>query len=248
MRSQAYNLIWIRPDFAKEGEKFTQPIKQEYLDNLVGICMINSGVDVRFWVDMERLSEEQRSWLQAKIDEIGMSKLEVLDLRSIELYKNDHIFRVEGTDNRRIAQEQDIEHIYGAVDAAKLLVCTQGDYDQQYVVDLNINWLDVNSEIVQEKLMHVGVLIGGGNVKYENQILAFNRSRIGLAYDLFDETRRLADEGQTGWDAIGRLVDGLKRKGFDLADFAIREQDFELIDEDKEGAVMTEAGAEVSKI
>lgn len=68
--------------------------------------------------------------------------------------------------------------------------------------------------------------IGGRKAQYENQILAFKNYRRELALHLFDKSRELADDGQTGWEAIARLVDLLKRKGFELNDFTIREEDF----------------------
>ncbi len=156
MNSQAYNLLWIRPDFAKEGEIFNPPIKDADLNNLLNICKINPGVDVRFWVDFKRLSPEQQNWLHKEINEAGMSNLELLDLRSIDLYKNDHIFNAEGADNWRVADELGTTHIYGAIDAAKILVCTVGNYEQQFFSDLDIKGLDIRSEVVQKKLDRVG--------------------------------------------------------------------------------------------
>lgn len=245
MNSQAYNLLWIRPDFAKEGEIFTPPLEEVYLNDLQKICKINSGVDVRFWVDFKRLSNEQQTWLQKKITEIGIANLQLLDLRSIDLYKNDYVFNTEGTDNRGIANLEGVAHIYGAVDAAKILVCMEGNYKQQFFSDLDIKGLDVNSEILQNKLGRVGLLIGGKNVRYENQILAFDSSHQELALNLFEKTRELADNGETGWDAIVRLVDKMKREGLDLDDFTVREEDFD--QEVGEGKITSENGLGINK-
>jgi hypothetical protein len=173
-----------------------------------------------------------------------MSNLQLLDLRSIDLYRDDYIFNTEGTDDRWTAGQPGKTHIFGVVDAAKILVCTEGDYEQQIFSDLDIRGLDVNSEEIQEKLDLVGMIIGGA-VRFENQILGFNSSRRRLALDLFELTRELAEDGQTGWEAIHRLADKLKREGFDLTDFSILEGD--LYVEGKEVKMVPETGLGINK-
>lgn len=207
--SQAYNLLWIRPDFAEQGEAFRQPIPSKTVENMRGIAERNSGVDVRLWVDSRRMSESQMQWLKNMIRETPSGNVFLQDLRSIPEYNNHHLYNQGETTREWRFDKHSL--VWRQVDAARILVCLQGDYDQEVYSDADVTNLEVNSEEVQSRLVKHGIILGGGigdsgYAWYENQLMGIDKRGRNFFRALYDRTMREVMRGENGYGAYIDLI------------------------------------------
>ncbi len=213
MSTQAYNLLWLTPRFATPSEPFRQPIPAKTLENMIRIAQKNPAANVRLWVDSKRMSDSQMEWLRRIGRENSTSNLQLLDLRTIPEYDENYLFQQEDMspnwrDNKHSA-------IWRQVDAAKLFVCLQGDYDQVFYSDTD-TIIPVDSNEVQRRLVRHGLVVGGGlsdegRAWFENQAFGFNRDRLNffriLYYKTMEGMMRGPDNGYATFiDSMRKLM------------------------------------------
>ncbi len=130
------------------------------------------------WVDSKRLTEKQMAYLKQSIEE-GLPNVHLKDLRSIRAYGRQHLYnKAEKNSKWRNCGQTAV--IWRQVDAAKILVSLQGNYDQTFFADLDHAHLDIGSRKIQGMLKNHGLMIGSSNSYYaslENQLWGFDRSR-----------------------------------------------------------------------
>jgi len=216
MNKQAYNLLWVRPDFAKQGEAFRQPIPSKTVENMRGIAIRNTGVDVRLWIDSGRMAESQMRWLRDMLGETPSGNMSLHDLRSIPEYNNQYLYNQCETSQEWRFNKHSL--IWRQVDAARILVCLQGDYDQEFYSDADVTNLEINSEEVQSRLAKHGIILGGGigdsgYAWYENQLMGIDRRGRNFFRALYDRTVKEVMRGENGYGAYIDLINSeLKRK------------------------------------
>ncbi len=191
--TQAYNLLWMSPRFAVTGKgkdtQFHQPIPNETVENMLGISLRNPGVDVRLWIDSKRLTTPQMSWIE---DTIGGStgNMSLQDLRSIPEYNSGSLYK--SPDNSLTWRLHKSSLIWRQVDAARILACLQGNYDQVYYSDADVTNLIVNSAKVQRVIARHGVILAGtvvdGQAFYENSLFGFDQNKSEFFRLLYDKT------------------------------------------------------------
>lgn len=209
MSKQAYNLLWIRPNFSERGEQFRQPMPSKTVENMRGIAERNPNVDVRLWVDSKRITEAQMQWLRDMVKECPSGNMSLLDLRTIPEYNNHHFY--DQPDTSRDWRSDKHSLIWRQVDAAKILVCLQGDYDQELYSDADVTNLRINSEEVQGRLARHGIILGGGigdsgYAWYENQLFGCDRRGRSFFRSLYDRTIREVMRGENGYGSYIDLI------------------------------------------
>ena len=209
MNTQAYNLLWIRPNFAERGEQFRQPILSKTIENIRIIAEQNSNVDVRLWVDSKRMSEAQMQWLKDMVGETLSGNMSLQDLRTIPEYNSHYLYNQ--TETSRDWQLDKHSLVWRQVDAAKILVCLQGEYDQEFYSDADVVNLRVNSKEVQSRLRKHGIILGGGigdsgYAWYENQSFGIDRRGRSFFRTLYDRTVREVMRGENGYGSYIDLI------------------------------------------
>ena len=239
----AYNLLWIPVDFPADNaydrktfgalygafhvepqptEPFHQPIPQKTLENMLHIVEQKPSASVRLWVDSKRLTPTQMDQLTEIIEQSPADNLKLLDLRSIGEYKNDRFYN-----EPQLAPGWGMDKnswIWRQVDAAKLLICLQGDYDQVFYSDGDMTNLVVAFKEIQTPLAKHGVLFRGGtmpssgSVFFENQLFGFSRRRKAMFEQLYRQT--IDESKRSGMNGYGPYIDFIRRisisEGFDV--------------------------------
>lgn len=208
--SKAYNLLWIRPDFAGQDEQFRQPIPTKTVENMKGIAEQNPNADVRLWVDSKRMSEVQMRWLKEMIRETPSANMSLQDLRTIPEYDNHYFYnQPDNSPNWRLDKHS---LIWRQVDSARILACLQGEYDQVFYSDADIVNLRINSNEVQNRLKKHGIILNGGvDVKsgypwYENGLFGFDHRGRSFFSVLYDRTIREVTKGENGYGTYIDLI------------------------------------------
>lgn len=206
MNSKAYNLIWLSPKMSagrSEVGQFYPPIPDDTVKNILGIAERNPKVDVRLWIDSKRLNEPQMEWLGEMITKCPTGNLSLQDLRTIPSYDQNSFYNQPDTsDNWRIDKHS---LIWRQVDAARLLSCLQGDYEQVFYSDADVTNLNIESEDVQRRLFDHGVILSGfvdnkGFPMYENQMFGFDHRIRSLFNGLYERTiRNVMTKAENGY-------------------------------------------------
>lgn len=197
--SQAYNLVWITPrspfDFkVLEGEQFRQPIPDHTADNILDIAGRHPNTDVLLWVDPFRLTGPQKRWMEALVGRSGNMSLK--DLRKIPEYAGTPLFN--SSDYSPYWRYDKNSLIWRQVDAARILVSLQGDYDQVFYSDTDVIGLDINSDQIQSRMRKHGVVISGllheTSVGYENNMFGFDKTRKESFRLLYGQTLKFLEQ------------------------------------------------------
>lgn len=208
----SYNLLWlgIRIKSEQDREKeFQMPFSKDKLDNIARISQENPNVDVRLWIDSRRHSKAQVEWFMNLPRELGFQNLVVVDLSDVEDYRREELF-YQSEQNAYWRDGRKDSLIWRQVDVAKLLVCTEGDYDRVFYSDLD-DVLDIDSEDVISKIERNGFVVCGvfhddKKPGIENQCFGFDRSKKENFVRLFYLTREKAYQGENGYMTFGNEV------------------------------------------
>ena len=127
---------------------------------MLGIAKRNPNVDVKLWVDSKRMTNTQMKWVRNTVGECSSHNMSLLDLRTIPEYNNHYFYnQPDNSPNWRLDKHS---LIWRQVDAARILACLQGDYDQVFYSDADITNLRVDSDEVQGRLTRHGIILNGG--------------------------------------------------------------------------------------
>lgn len=182
MAAQVFNFLWLNLDLPAPPDpadgSIRVPLPFKYIRNVRKAAQKNPGTDVVLWVDSQRLTERQLGYLHRMVEE-KLPNARVQDLRGIAAYDSEELYNrpQEGVRWRDGGQTSTI---WLQVDAAKILISLQGDYEQAFFADLDHAHLEINSDKVQGMMNSCGLMIGSVSTKYaeiENQLWGFNRSR-----------------------------------------------------------------------
>ncbi len=180
--TQSLNFLWLGLDLpAKpdpEDGSIRLPLPEEYIGNVREAGKRHPRADINLWFDSRRLTQKQWDYLEAVVED-EMPNVHVRDLCSIPEYANEELYsRPETRKDWRSGGYVGV--VWLQVDAAKILIHLQGDYDQHFFADLDHAHIDIESDKVQKMLSKHGMLIGASS-EYssclENQLWGFVRSR-----------------------------------------------------------------------
>lgn len=177
-----------------------------------------------FWVDSKRLTERQMAYLRGMLED-GMPNVRLRDLREIPEYDKEPLYN-KGETNPNWRQGSQHSLIWRQVDAAKILVCLQGRYDQTFFSDLDHSHLGINSPRVQEMLKNHGLMIGSGAanaVWIENQLWGFTPERRGFFEKYYENALGSAMRGWNAFDDLQNQVDDdlVRAEGVALEKFCL---------------------------
>ena len=181
VRERALNFVWLSPTFANPGDEFKQPIPEKTVENIIQTARSNEGVQIRIWIDSKRISVSQIDYLQKLSETTKIKNLSICDLRTIPAYANQSLF--QQPDNNPDWRIDKHSMIWRQVDAARILACLDGQFNQKFYADADIQGLNINSDELQSKMSVAGVVLAGGignsgYAWYENQMFGFdNRQR-----------------------------------------------------------------------
>ncbi len=137
-----------------------------------------------------------------------MPNVHVKDLCSIPAYADEELYSRAETEKDWRSGYQGV--VWLQVDAAKILISLQGDYDQSFFADLDHAHLDIESDSVQNMLSDHGLLIGSSSEYYndsiENQLWGFDRSRRKFFEDYYAEAMRISYKGHIAYEALHPIV------------------------------------------
>ena len=184
MTTQVLNFLWLNLDIPAPPDPangdIRQPMPKNYIANIREAGAAHPQADIVLWVDSKRLTERQMDHLRNAVE--NGDNIHVKDLRGIPAYNQTPLYNEPETNpNWRDADQRSV--IWRQVDAAKALICLQGNYDQTFVADLDHAHLDLNEPQVQEALGKHGLFIGSREKttvdigQIENQLWGFERSK-----------------------------------------------------------------------
>ncbi len=211
MTSQVLNLMWLnlelppKPD--PEDGTIRQPMPEKYIENVRNAGWKNSKAQVVLWVDSKRLTEKQMTYLKEAV-ELGRPNVRLKDLRSIPAYDNEKLYN-EGETNPNWRNCGQSSLIWRQVDAAKILVSLQGNFDQTFYADLDYAHMNIKSQEVQDMLKTPGLFIGSGD---ENQLWGFTRNRRGFFEDYYRDALEVAYSGDNAWSLLLNKKSALRKK------------------------------------
>ena len=227
--TKAYNLLWISPSFPASGEGLMQPIPDTTIENMYGIAGRNPNTDVRLWIDSRRMTDAQISWLEQIMEERPSSNMTLHDFRSVPEYTNHSFYnQPDNSPNWRFDKHS---LIWRQVDAARILACLQGSYDQIFYSDADVANLVIGSDEIQSRLKKHGIILAGavdeksGYPWYENQLFGFDSRKRGFFRLLYDRTLRdVAERRENGYSSYIDLINSeLKgREGIDTQDIVFQ--------------------------
>jgi len=208
MASQALNFLWLNLDFpAKpdpEDGSIREPLPLRYVENIRKAGGANPGADIVLWVDSMRLTERQLVFLQESLEQ-DRPNVRLRDLRSIRDYRRQPLYNQPETnpDWRRGSKHS---LIWRQVDAAKILISLQGDYDQSFFCDLDYSHLPINGEKIQGMLGKHSFMVGSGSdsstTGIENQLWGFARSRRPFFETYYETALERAEKGFNAWSSL----------------------------------------------
>lgn len=207
MKKQALNFLWLGLDLpaipCPYEDHIYNPMPSEYIENVNRAAKNNPETDTSLWVDSERLTPLQYAWLKAALP----APVKLQDLRSIPEYNSEALYN-EGDANKCWREENDQSSlIWRQVDAAKVLITLQGDYEQSFFTDMDYAHLELNSDEIQERMNEYGFLIGEYSCtsdldierKIENQFFGITKENKEFFKDLYVKTIDEAYKGENGW-------------------------------------------------
>jgi hypothetical protein len=239
MATQAYNLLWLSPDFATfakieyfeipglSSSEFHKPIPPKTVENIQNIAKQNPEVDVRLWIDSKRLTQEQRDWLENMVSQSELKNLVIHDLRTISEYCSTPLFNKSDDSPYWRADKKSL--IWRVVDTARILASLQGDYDQSFYSDADITNLRVNSDEVQQALSNHGCIVSGWADEksrgMENQLFGFNKVNKDLFRSLYEQTLHDVEYTfENGYPTFISFIrhEILEKRGVDMKEIVFR--------------------------
>ncbi len=211
MTSQVLNLMWLnlelppKPD--PEDGTIRQPLPAKYIENARNAGWKNPKAQVVLWVDSKRLTEKQMAYLKEAV-ELGRPNVRLKDLRSIPAYDNEQLYN-EGETNPNWRNGAQSSLIWRQVDAAKILISLQGNFDQTFFADMDYAHMNLKSSEVQDMLKNPGLFIGSG---FENQLWGFTRERRGFFEDYYTAALKVAYGGSNAWALLLNKIGDLQNK------------------------------------
>lgn len=217
MTTRALNFLWINLDLPApadpEDGSIRQPLPAKYIDNIRNASEAHPDTQMILWVDSRRLTERQYAFLQDALED-DRPNVHLKDLRSIPAYDKEELYNQAETDpNWRNGGQRAV--IWRQVDAAKILVSLQGNFDQSFFADLDHAHLDVASEKVQTMLEKQNIMIGASSdtsLNVENQLWGFSRGGRRFFEDYYPAALRCAYRGHNAWQELKNRVKDLCRK------------------------------------
>lgn len=207
MTSQVFNFLWINLDLPPPPDpadgSIRIPLPENYVENVRKAGAENPGTRIVLWVDSKRLTERQMAYLQQSVED-GLPNVHLQDLREIPAYNNEPLYN-EAEKNERWRSNGQRSTIWRQVDAAKILVSLQGDFDQSFFADLDHAHLKINSPVVQGMIEKHGLMIGSSSASYasiENQLWGFDRSRHDFFMRYYKTSLDCAYRGHNAWQAL----------------------------------------------
>jgi lambda repressor-like predicted transcriptional regulator len=206
-KTQALNFLWLNLDLPAKPDpvdgSIRLPLPEEYIQNVRDAGKRHPQADIHLWVDSRRLTARQWTYLEAVVED-EMPNVHVKDLCSIPQYRDEELYsRAETKKDWRVGYSG---VVWLQVDAAKILISLQGDYDQRFFADLDHAHLDIESDSVQKMLSEQGMLIGATsaeeNSSIENQLWGFDRSREQFFKDYYAEGLKMSYQGHLAYGAL----------------------------------------------
>ena len=205
-RKQAINFLWLGLDLPAKPDpdngSIRLPMPEEYINNVREAALRHPGADINLWVDSRRLTEKQLGYLKA-VTEDKVRNLHVKDLCAIPAYRDEELYN--RTETKRDWRSGYRGVVWLQVDAAKILIPLQGDYDRSFFADLDHAHLDIESGQVRSLLDRHGLLIGGSDgysTSLENQLWGFDRSRRVFFEDYYSAALDISYKGEIGYGAL----------------------------------------------
>ncbi|MBI2103219.1 hypothetical protein HYT55_05225 [Candidatus Woesearchaeota archaeon] len=214
LQTKAYNLLWVAPRLPEQRVRyvnFQSPMPAKTVENVRGIAQRNKSVDVRLWVDSERITAEQYGWLEKMTKDCPSRNLSLSDLRMIAEYREEELYRQPDTNPDWRANKQSL--IWRQVDAARILVCLQGDYDQIFYSDADVKSLRVNARKVQRPLQKYGMVFCYHTPLGipENGLFGFTRREKDSFRRLYNQTvRYVKDFEHNGYHPYVQFLDQIE--------------------------------------
>ncbi len=225
MTSQVLNFLWLNlelpPPPDPDKKTIRAPLPAQYIANAREAGMLHPAAEIKLWVDSRRLTERQMTYLKQTLED-GMSNVRLRDLRDIPAYDHEPLYN-KGETNPHWRDGGQQALIWRQVDAAKVLVSLQGNFDQTFFADLDHAHLDIDSKQVQSMLKKHGLMIGSyassKKVHIENQLWGFDRSRHKFFEQYYKTSLKCAYKGKNAWFAlvIKMHKDVLRPPGFVLS-------------------------------
>lgn len=204
---------------------FLLPMPANYIEAACRASHNNPNADVHLWMDFERLNTDQIAYMRQRFQEQGGPNLELKNLRDITTYRSENLYNLN---NASHTWRRQLKHevIWRQVDAAKILICLQGDqYEQTFFADLDFAALIIEDPFLQNTIQKHGLLVRAEiDLKtrmtiLENQAWGFTRKRASLFEVIYRQTLMNAYDGYNGHaayiDHIGALA---KYENFDIRD------------------------------
>jgi hypothetical protein len=212
MPSQVLNFLWLNLELPAPqdpaGGGIFEPMRASYIENIRKAALAHPQAEIDLWVDSKRLTEKQMAYLKALIEN-GATNAHLKDLRDIPAYNEDALYNKGETDPEWRGGGQH-SLIWRQVDAAKILVSLQGNYEQTFFADLDHAHLDIDSPQVQNMLKKHDVLIGSSNdqsPRIENQLWGFTPKRRKFFEEYYETALQAADNGMNAWNELVRKAD-----------------------------------------
>jgi hypothetical protein len=230
--SRAFHFLWLNLDLPALPDpadgSLRAPLPPKYIENVRRAGASNPETDVMLWVDSKRLTERQFAFLKTAL-ETDRPNVHLMDLRGISAYDREPLYNQGETDPHWRNSGQNAL-IWRQVDAAKVLVSLQGDYDQVFFSDLDHAHMGISNRSIQDVIRKNGLMIGSSGkfgISIENQLWGFNRRRREFFTQYCADALKAANEGQNAWRALVTKVekDLQKKEGLELEDFCLRVPD-----------------------
>lgn len=230
--SRAFHFLWLNLDLPAPPDpadgSLRAPLPPKYIDNVRMAGSSNPGTDIMLWVDSKRLTERQFAFLKTAI-ETDRPNVYLKDLRDIPAYDREPLYNQGETDQHWRNSGQNAL-IWRQVDAAKVLVSLQGNYDQAFFSDLDHAHMGIANRTMQDMITKNGLMIGSAEyfgISIENQLWGFNRRRREFFTQYYDDALKAAYDGQNGWRALVNKVEKELqiKEGLELTDFCLRVTD-----------------------
>lgn len=226
MPSQAYNLVWFSPSFPASRRGSAVPFSEPHpktVENMLRIAQQNSQADVNLWVDSTRLTEAQMQKLHEMPKRCETHNFYIKDLQTIRDYSSEPFY--SRPDVPIFSRHRQDSLFWRQIDAIKLLVSLQGDYDQVIYADADVTNIIFESKEVQQRLTKNGLLVSAymnndnSILGFENQVFGFDRRRKDFFRKLYYETfssvggytlsETSTDVYDNGWPIFIKRIDEL---------------------------------------
>jgi hypothetical protein len=214
MASQALNFLWLNLDLPAppdpEDGSIREPLPRKYVESIRRAGKDNPNADVMLWVDSKRLTRRQMEFLKAALEE-GRPNVHLKNLRALNKYRHNPLYNErESNANWRNGGKHSL--IWRQVDAAKVLISLQGDYDQTFFCDLDYARLPIGGKEIQGMLQKHHFMVGSGDnsckSSIENQLWGFERSRKPFFESYYEAALQKAAEGENAWGVLCDKVRG----------------------------------------